>query len=78
MSIKEEQRPSEIVRLWRDCDLASDFKQLLQNPYTWITNELKKSEGRRRYGPSVEQYDVLMEILDIMNSIYSPDENHSH
>ena len=45
---KEYQQPSEIVRLWKEHELSDDFKQLLQNPYAWITNELKKSESRRR------------------------------
>ncbi len=69
---KEYLQPSPIVRLWREEQLKEDFTNLIQNPYSWITNELKKAETRRRHGPDAEKYDVLMEILDILNGIYHP------
>ena len=69
---KEYIQPSPIVRLWREEQLKEDFTNLIQNPYIWITNELKKAETRRRHGPDAEKYDVLMEILDILNGIYHP------
>lgn len=79
MQNKEEyQQPSPIVRLWYEEELARDIKELLQNPYSWISNELKKSSTRRRHGPDAEKFDVLMEMLDLLNAIYFPTENHHH
>lgn len=71
MSNREEyQQPSEIVRLWKEHELSDDIKELLQNPYVWISNEFRKSTSRRRHGPDAENFDVLMEILDLLNGIH--------
>ena len=72
----EPYEPSPIVRDWDE--IGDDMKIFLQNPYSWISNELKKSADRRSSGPKYEQWDTLMEILDLLNSIYSPAENHCH
>ena len=67
---QEIQQPSEIVRLWKEHELSNDVKGLLENPYIWISNELKKSTSRSRLGPDAEKFDVLIEILDLLNSIH--------
>ncbi len=70
----EPQQPSPIVRHWDE--IGDDMKIFLQNPYSWISEELKKSETRRTH--AAEQFDTLMKILDLLNSMYFPIENHSH
>ena len=72
------QQPSPIVRNWEM--IRDDMKPFIQNPYSWIADELKKSPSRIQYGrgSKEEWYDTLMEILELINSIYSPTENHSH
>ena len=72
----EPYQPSPIVRHWDE--IGDDMKIFLQNPYSWISNELKKFAERRKLGPQFEQYDTLMEILDLLNSIYSASEEHNH
>ncbi len=65
----EYQQPSPIIRLWEEYQLKEDFTRLMQDPYGWIAEELKKSETRRSHGPSAEKYHVLMEIFDILNGL---------
>lgn len=69
-------QPSPIVKHWDE--IGDDMKIFLQNPYSWISNELKNSVSRRKLTEQFEMYGSLMKILDLLNSIYFPSENNSH
>lgn len=73
---QEPQSLSPIVKCWDE--ISSDMKNFLENPYSWISGELKKIPSRLRLGPPADGYDTLMKILDLLNSVYFPSENHSH
>ncbi|MFC2071373.1 hypothetical protein ACFLUU_01460 [Chloroflexota bacterium] len=76
----EAQQPSPIVKHWDE--IGDDMKTFLQNPYSWLTDEIKKSESRRNDSHNKlhenTQFDTLMKILDLLNSMYFPVENHAH